>query len=182
MKGQGAVALLLAAALLLCGCTSTKSTSSGTQVFTLEEMLGRMPPRDSLEARWVFSSLTLMGQDGVGEICNRLGAPGTGRTTQAENALQGLATYVVSQGSEADRLMFVSALGKALDNRCRPGRHRLLLPACSSPAEVNRSLSCPDSWQMNGSASPRRRPWWQSGKVQERLSSRRYPEHKDIAG
>ena len=116
MKGQGAVALLLAAALLLCGCTSTKSTSSGTQVFTLEEMLGRMPPRDSLEARWVFSSLTLMGQDGVGEICNRLGAPGTDRTTQAENALQGLATYVVSQGSEADRLMFVSALGKALDN------------------------------------------------------------------
>lgn len=115
MKGQGAVALLLAAALLLCSCTSTRSTSSGTQVFTLEELLGKMPPRDSLEARWVYSSLTLMGQDGVMEICKRLGAPGTVRTTQAENALQGLAAYVVSPGSEADRLMFVSALGKALD-------------------------------------------------------------------
>ena len=115
MTREGALALLLAATLLLCSCASTKPPSSAVNEFSLEELLGRMPPRDSLEARWLYSSMARMGPDGVTEICKRLGPPGTDRNAQAEYALQGLATYVVSQGREPDRVMFVSALGKVLE-------------------------------------------------------------------
>ena len=83
-------------------------------VFTIEELLGRMPVRDSLEARWVFSSLAAMGQTGVWEICTRLRQPGITATAQAEYALQGIASYVTRPGREADRVNFVSALGKSL--------------------------------------------------------------------
>jgi len=118
MKNYISVSILLIVALLLWGCASTKPVDavSAKPAFTLDQLMSRMPARDSLEARWIFSSMVQMGQPGVLEICRRLGPPGTGRNAQAEYALQGLATHVVCQGSEADRLMVVAALGKALES------------------------------------------------------------------
>ncbi len=118
MKNYISVFVLFIVALLLCGCASTKPVDavSAKPAFTLDQLMSRMPARDSLEARWIFSSMIQMGQGGVLEICRRLGPPGTDRNAQAEYALQGLATYVVHEGTEADRLMLVSALGKALES------------------------------------------------------------------
>ncbi len=116
MSRNGTIVLLLVAALLLCGCASMKLPSSAVHDFSMEELLGRMPPRDSLESRLVFVSMARMGQDGVTEICRNLGPPGTERNMRAENALQGLALYVAGKGSEEDRTMFVSALGKELES------------------------------------------------------------------
>ena len=105
---------LLTAALAFPACASTRSPETSAPVFSLAQLLERMPPRDSIEARWVFSSLMAMGEDSLVSICNSLGRPGTETRAEAEYALQGLASYVTGPGREEERLIFVSALGKAL--------------------------------------------------------------------
>jgi HEAT repeat protein len=119
---------LLCAALIHCGCATTQTAASVASEFTLDELLGRMPARDTLETRWLASSIIRMGPDSVLEICSRMKVPGSERNAQAEYALQAAAEYVVSRGSEPERLMFVSALGKALD-RPRPPRQSSFLLA-----------------------------------------------------
>jgi HEAT repeat protein len=118
MKTNRPSVLLILVAVLLCGCAAQQRIDAppiSPAMFTLDELLSRMPVRDTLEARWVFSSLVGMGQTGVQQICTRLGYPGTNTTVQAEYALQGIATHVTGLNRESDRLMFVSALGKALE-------------------------------------------------------------------
>ena len=117
MKNSGSVFLLLVA-LLLSGCASTRPTerpaAAVSTAFTLDELLSKMPPRDSLEARWLYSSIVQMGPQGISALCANLDTLGTDRYARAEHALQGLAAYLVRYGKETDRLMYVTALGEAL--------------------------------------------------------------------
>jgi HEAT repeat protein len=122
-----ASALLLFAALMQCGCTATQPPSSGASEFTIDELLGRMPGRDTLETRWLASSLIRMGSDSVLEICDRLEVPGSERNARAEYALQAVAEYVVSRGSETERLRYVSALARGLDRPRPPVQTAFLL-------------------------------------------------------
>ena len=87
-----------------------------------------MPARDSLEARWLCSSILAIGEPAVAEICRRLGPQGTEANARAEDALQCLATYVMRPGGEGDRQMFVSALAQALASP-RPAREASFLLA-----------------------------------------------------
>ena len=118
MKRYLAVLVPLAATVLLHGCSSSRPAESvpALPAFTLDQLLSRMPARDSIEARWVLSSMMQTGQAGLLEVCRRLGQPGTERNVQAEYALQGLAAYVVRQSSDVDRTTFVSALCKTLES------------------------------------------------------------------
>jgi HEAT repeat protein len=111
------VVVVAITALVALGCSSTQppSTASQSGLFTLDELLGRMPARDSLEARWLSASLVQRGEAGIVEICKRLGPMGTEGNADAEDALQLLATHVTRPGGEADRRMFVSAIGKSLE-------------------------------------------------------------------
>ncbi len=115
MKRRAATLVFLGALLLSCGCASTSPSGRQSAGFTLDQLLLRMPSRDTLEARWIFSSMLRMGPDSVLDICNRLEPGGTHRNAGAEYALQGMAEYVVGRGSEAERMLFVAALAKALD-------------------------------------------------------------------
>lgn len=118
MKNSQTLCILTSAALLLCGCAARQSAEiqrPASTAFTIDELLGRMPARDSLEARWVFLSLASMGQPGVQEICARIDQPGTPATAQGEYALQGLATYLSDPDRETERRTFVSALGRELE-------------------------------------------------------------------
>ena len=103
--------------LAFSGCATTRESASPTADFTLDEILGRMPPRDSLEARWLGTSLLSLGPGAVSELCNRLDTAGSVRTTQAEFALQNLALSVSHEGKEQDRAKYVSALAAALERR-----------------------------------------------------------------
>ncbi len=103
-------------AAVLVGCSSTQPASQATtgSAFTIDQLLSRMPAKDSVEARWIFSSLMQTGETSIVDICKRLGPAGSERNAQAEFALQGMAKYV-AVGREPDRLLFVSALSKALE-------------------------------------------------------------------
>ncbi len=115
MNNSRSVFFLLLVAVLLSGCASTRPTEKpAVTAFTLDELLSKMPPRDSLEARWLFSSMIQMGPQGVLALCANLDTPGTDRYARAEQALQGLATYLVHHGKETERLMYVAALWEAL--------------------------------------------------------------------
>ncbi|HEX7574195.1 MAG TPA: family 16 glycoside hydrolase [Bacteroidota bacterium] len=106
---------LFTGVLIFPSCASTNSPALSAPGITLTQLLERMPPRDTIEARWVCSSVIGMGPDAILQICSRLGRPGTDQDTQAEFALQGLASYVTGAGRENERMIFVGALGKALD-------------------------------------------------------------------
>ncbi|MFH0989995.1 MAG: family 16 glycoside hydrolase [bacterium] len=125
--------ILLVLAALLAGCASTKivetvSLTPAAPVFSLDQLLARMPVRDSVEARWVFSSILQMGQGTIHEVCRRLGPAGSERNAQVEFALQGLATFVATQGIESDRLLFVSAIDSVLKSTL-PVQHASFLIA-----------------------------------------------------
>ena len=117
----------LSLAPVISACGSTGFPGASTPGFTLEELLQRMPPRDSIEARWVNSSLIRMGEDSLLAICNMLGRTDPGTAAAAEYALQGLATYVTGAGKEQDRLMYATALGKALRLRRSPAVSSFLI-------------------------------------------------------
>jgi HEAT repeat protein len=119
--------MLLGALLLSCGCASTSPPGHPSAGFTLDQLLLRMPSRDTLEAQWIFSSMLRMGPDSVLDICNRLEPGGTRRNAGAEYALQGVAGYVVGRGSETERLAFVSALARALDQPRPPEQCSFIL-------------------------------------------------------
>jgi HEAT repeat protein len=106
---------LFTGVLIFPSCASTSSPALSAPGITLTQLLERMPPRDTIEARWVYSSVIGMGPEAILQICSRLGRPGTDRDTQAEFALQGLASYVTGAGRGNERTIFVGALEKALD-------------------------------------------------------------------
>ncbi|MBM2844763.1 MAG: hypothetical protein HW407_75 [Bacteroidetes bacterium] len=130
MKKCTVLTALLLISWLLSGCSSPRPVEKAvvSHPFTLDQLLARMPARDTVEARWMFSSILHMGQRAVQEVCQKLEAGGTDRNAQAEFALQGLATYVIRQGGEADRLVFVSGVKKALDAQL-PVQHTAFLLA-----------------------------------------------------
>ena len=74
-----------------------------------------MPPRDTLEARWLGSSLLSLGPGAIDELCSRLDTAGSVRSSQAEFALQNLALLVSREGAEQDRAKYVSSLAAALE-------------------------------------------------------------------
>ena len=115
MKKAEWLMLTLVCALGVSGCASTTTSTTASPDISLEQLLRRMPPRDTLEARLVYASITRLGPEAVMEICKRLGPPGTETSTQAEYALQGLACYVTAEEREGERLMFAGALARALE-------------------------------------------------------------------
>jgi len=119
MKYAQRVLALLAAALLVSGCSSTRPPAAvaNAPLFTLEELLSRMPVKDSVEARWAYTSLLGLGDQDIVRLCSMLDAPKQTDRVQAEYALQGLAMFVTRYGAEAERLKFVGALGKALERQ-----------------------------------------------------------------
>lgn len=121
------LSMTMIAALILSGCASTKTSTAPAPDICLEHLLRRMPPRDSVEARWVYSSMIRMGPEAVLKICERLGPPGMEASTQAEFALQGLASYVTTEEREGERMMFVGALSKALEVARPPEQSTFLL-------------------------------------------------------
>jgi HEAT repeat protein len=127
MKSPLSLLTLLTGVLIFPSCASTTPPAFSAHEFTIAQLLERMPPRDTVEARWVYSSMIGMGPDSLIRICSRLGGAGTKRDTQAEFALQGLASYVTGGGKEGDRVMFVTALGSALGAAQAPEQSRFLL-------------------------------------------------------
>ncbi len=101
--------------LAFCGCGTTQESAPATAGFTLDEILGRMPPRDSLEARWLGSALLSLGPAAIQELCKDLDTAGSARRAQAEFALQNVALSVSKPGAEQERLRYVSALAGALE-------------------------------------------------------------------
>ncbi len=122
-----ALLMTLISALILCGCASTTTSAAPVPEISLEQLFARMPPRDTIEARWVYSSMIHLGPSAVMEVCRRLGPPGTETSARAEYSLQGLASYVTAAGREGDRIMFVTALGNALQATRAPEQVRFLL-------------------------------------------------------
>ncbi|HMK38295.1 MAG TPA: family 16 glycoside hydrolase [Bacteroidota bacterium] len=117
----------LCLALMISACGSTVPQGASAPGFTLAQLLERMPPRDSIEARWVNSSLIRMGGDSLLIICNMLGRPDPAAASAAQYALQGLATYVTGPGKEPDRMTYANAVGKALGVRRPPDESAFLI-------------------------------------------------------
>jgi HEAT repeat protein len=106
---------VLVVILAFYGCATTQESAPAAAGFTLDEILGRMPPRDSLEARWLGSALLSLGPAAIQELCKDLDAAGSDRKARAEFALQNVALSVSKPGAERERLRYVSALDGALE-------------------------------------------------------------------
>ena len=77
-------------------------------------LLARFPAPDPATKDALCAELVRLGPAAVIDICGRLLPPGAGDDSAAEFALNGLAVHVKRSGAEGERLMFASALVKAL--------------------------------------------------------------------
>ena len=101
----------------LIGCSTVRSTETASTPpsITLEELLARLPAKDSVEARWAFSTILAMDGGQIHAICNGLRAPQSTADIQARYALHGIALHVQRSGEESHRVAFVSALARELE-------------------------------------------------------------------
>jgi HEAT repeat protein len=127
MKRIAACSAIVSAALVLSGCGATNPSSVSPPGISLEQLIGRMPPPDSIEGSWVYSLMAQKGPDAVAELTRRLVPPGTETCARAEYALQGLAVYVTAPGRETERSAYVGALGHLLQGPLSPGQSEFLL-------------------------------------------------------
>ena len=104
----------IAAACAGCGSTTSLPQTAAAPQFTVQELLSRLPARDTLEARWVFGALMAEGPDAIQTLCEKAGDADHATALSATYAVSGLTGYVNGKGREADRLMFVSAVARAL--------------------------------------------------------------------
>jgi HEAT repeat protein len=127
MKSINAFCTILCAALVHSGCGATNPSLGPPPGVSLEQLVGRMPPRDSVEGSLVYSLLAHMGPDAVAELTERLVPPGTETCARAEYALGGLAVYVTAPGRESERSAYVAALARLLQGPIAPRQSAFLL-------------------------------------------------------
>ncbi|MCH8127368.1 DUF1080 domain-containing protein [candidate division KSB1 bacterium] len=100
--------------LILYSCTANRSeltSTSATKGFTIEKLISRLPARDDFEREYLFGSIIRFGSAGIQQICLKLD---TEDDTQAQLALNGLATYVTRPNAENERKLFTKGIGVAL--------------------------------------------------------------------
>jgi HEAT repeat protein len=110
----------IAAGFAGCGSTSSLPQTAAVPQFTVTELTGRLPAHDTLEARWISGALVAAGPDAIQDLCMKAGAPDQAAALRATYAVSGLTMYVNGKGREADRLLFVGAVTRALQKPSSP--------------------------------------------------------------
>ena len=77
-------------------------------------IIDKVPAANPSATQANAAQLVELGADAVKALCAMLVEPGAGSDAKARYALDGLAVYVARPGAEAERLMFVKAIGEAL--------------------------------------------------------------------
>jgi HEAT repeat protein len=117
MKKQMVLAVL-GAALLTTGCGAARSAgdASAGVSYTLAELVGRMPVKDTLEARWVWPAVLARGQNELRALFTEPPATWKASDEQVMYAIGGLSLFVsTGKASGADRAAFTEAIATALD-------------------------------------------------------------------
>lgn len=110
----------LAAGIAGCGSSHASLPVAAQQQFTVAELTGRLPARDTLEARWISGELIKAGPEAVQELCAKVANRDSATSLRAVHAVSGLTSYVNGRGREAERLLFAGAVARALQKSAGP--------------------------------------------------------------
>ncbi len=102
---------------LLIACILTTALSpafAADMPQAVQTIIDKVPAANPSATQANAAQLVELGADAVKALCAMLVEPGAGSDAKARYALDGLAVYVARPGAEAERLMFVKAIGEAL--------------------------------------------------------------------
>jgi len=78
-------------------------------------ILAKFPAENAMDKAAFAAELISLGPGGIRDVCGRLAAPGADDDSLARHALDAAALHVSRAGAESERVIFVKALLKALD-------------------------------------------------------------------
>lgn len=110
-KFRALVLILSALFLFSSGHYAQEAGTLGSKVSTI---LAKFPAENSTDKDLCAAELLSLGPKGLRDVCRRLAAPGTDDDSLARFAVDAVAAYVMRPGAEAERLMFIKELLKAL--------------------------------------------------------------------
>ncbi len=106
--------VLFIAIICSTGCSGTYLPS--TEKIPINKLLSELPAQNEIQKKLIFNAILQHKEEGIVEICNFLKDDNSKQIRKVRFALNGLSSFVMNTERENDRLFFVSAIHRALQN------------------------------------------------------------------